>query len=161
MVTGHRHLFNKQEVSDGLHQLCSKIQPSLIISGGAAGADEIAVKVAQALDLPLRICYPSVYYPHLDQTDGAEIEYVTERTERPNKWDYIKDNFTRNSHMVGLADVCVVMSPMHPLDLVKEPKGGTVHAVKEWKKKTDFIFWVPGLEYEEVQLNEFTQLTLG
>jgi hypothetical protein len=145
MVTGHRVLPNPESVPAQLDQVLTKLAPSKVVCGGAAGADRMFAEAALRVGVPLQLVLPNIHYrkyypgvvPDEIMAAAAEVTYVASRPDVEDwryRWDkgkWWKDNFTRNRVMVDYSDLTVVVSDRHPHNLLGYMQSGTAGTVRE------------------------------
>lgn len=137
------------------------------ITGGAAGGDTLAARVAAAAGVPFEVWLPNwAYrhaYPHSIPDDllgrAAAVHYVVDRPVcadweyrwRTEKWWV--DNFARNAAMVAAATDAAVISPRSPRQLLDERRGGTAQCVRTLKAQGfGRVWWVHDMQVSGVEL---------
>jgi hypothetical protein len=162
MVTGHRVLPRPDTVPAQLERVLAKLDPSMAVSGGAAGADLMFAEAALRVGVPLHLVLPNRSYrwryPGVVSDEilagAAEVTYVVDRPEiddwreRRQAWDkgkWWRDNFVRNRAMVTASDTTVVVSDHHPhwlLGHMRSGTAGTVRHVLRERGEGHRVLWV-------------------
>jgi len=159
MATGHRD--TPEAVLGELERVLARLEPSVAISGGAAGADRLFAQAAVTVGVPLHLMLPNRWYrtyypgavPDRIVDAAAQVTFVVDRPADVDNMRYLwdkekwwKDNYTRNEAMVVASELTVVVSPHHPnrlLGYVRSGTAGTVRDVLRQRGERHRVLWVP------------------
>jgi len=138
---------NEKVVVPALMRVITANRPCVVVSGGADGADRLWARAAYKTKTPYEIWVPAGYYEHynLSKEWTTPMLWAAEHVEHIGgmgaEFDVV-NNFVRNVAMIETADAYVVCSHKHPIELVKQKRGGTAHCTRELIKRRLPIIWI-------------------
>lgn len=160
MLTGHRQV--SARCKSAMKELIESFGEVMVISGGnmgtrvaPTGADRLWALSAYELGVPYEIYVPlgygQHYYGRRPEMKAAfdrmllsahTVQYV------PNVLPFnVSHNFQRNIAMVETANIWVVCGNIHPAQLRRLSKGGTVHCVKSmYSHGINEVHWIESTE---------------
>lgn len=136
----------------------------VVVTGGADGADRLWARAARHLGLRLNIVVPRGYFDYYHKNEEWVKNMMAYAKESGGGTYYTQDfltdyekelkknakhyNFVRNSQLIRLSDMSVVVSQKAPAKLANDKFGGTADCVRQMRDiyDTETVTWINALD---------------